>query len=418
MLALALFHPPAWADETTNTDNAARTCQQSDSGVANFTAMFTCGTVHGTFRTLYYSTHNAYFVKNNNQDTASYGGSIKYLTAPYLGLSFGVSGILQRGLWHGDDSRMVSELRDNQDNIGEAYVNWQYRQLRITAGNQRLNIPFISDYDWRITPILFRAVDARYGDKENFVHATKAYRYKPWGSDQFLSTTAYTSVQTKTNGVWAVGGGQAVQLGAQKLKGELWYDEYDDYVRLFFTEAHLIDTDSAWTPDLGLQFMRGTSEGKALAGEVDNVSYGAQFSFTPTRDIKWSFNYNHIAASHDAYGNGALVTPYSRQTSSGRYFAQPFFTSTQDLGSGNAYSTRLSYQATPALTVGAYYSFMDLRESVNLPSRNQSEYLVFASYQFSGALKGLSLSDFVGVQTSPRYDQDFWQNRLSLQYTF
>ena len=51
-------------------------------------------------------------------------------------------------------------------------------------------------------------------------------------------------------------------------------------------------------------------------------------------------------------------------------------------------------------------------------SINQSEYLVYFTWAFSGALKGLSVTDFAGVQTSPLYESHFWQNRLSLQYDF
>lgn len=60
--------------------------------------MFSCGSVSGSLRTLYYSTHNAYFVPGYTQDTVSYGGNVKYATAEYYGLSLGVSGILQRGI--------------------------------------------------------------------------------------------------------------------------------------------------------------------------------------------------------------------------------------------------------------------------------------------------------------------------------
>lgn len=49
--------------------------------------MFSCGSVSGSLRTLYYSTHNAYFVPGYSQDTVSYGGSVKYATAEYYGLS-------------------------------------------------------------------------------------------------------------------------------------------------------------------------------------------------------------------------------------------------------------------------------------------------------------------------------------------
>lgn len=80
-------------------------------GVADsLTEMFTCGSVTGSLRTLYYSTHNAYFSPGYSQDTVSYGGSVKYATAEYYGLSLGVSGILQRGISHNDD-HLIAETR-------------------------------------------------------------------------------------------------------------------------------------------------------------------------------------------------------------------------------------------------------------------------------------------------------------------
>lgn len=379
--------------------------------------MFTCGSVTGSLRTLYYSTHNAYFSPGYSQDTVSYGGSVKYATAEYYGLSLGVSGILQRGISHNDD-HLIAELGPNETGVGEAYLSYRYQDFRITAGDQRINIPFTGDYDWRITPILFRGVDTHYGDSDNFLHATKITRYKPWGNDRFLNTTAYTDAEGTTNGMWGVGGGRAVKLDNKKLNAQLWYENYNNYTKIVYADSFLSWSDTPSQPKIGVQFIRGLSEGKALAGEVNSTSYGAQFVMNFTPAVKWSLNYDHIAANGNAYGNGALVTPYAHNTSSGPYFAQPFFTSTQDLGSGNAYSTDLNWTATDNISLGSRYSFMDLTASAGASSSNQSEYLVYGTYSFDGVLKGLSITDFAGVQTTSTSDKNFWQNRLALEYDF
>ncbi|MEG3129646.1 TonB-dependent receptor [Pantoea cypripedii] len=413
----ALFFPLAPAALAATQSNISD-CQYGASGVNSFTDIFTCGTVSGSLRTLYYSTHNAYFSKGFNQDTVSYGGSLKYETAPFYGFRAGVSGIFLRGIDHPDEAHTISDIGDNQTNFGEAYLSWQQDNFKITAGDQRINIPFVGDYDWRITPILFRGIDTNYGDSTNFLHATKIWRYKPWGDDQFLNTTAYTDVEERTNGMWALGGGRGTQWDNKKLTGQLWYQEYADYTRLVYAESHLQWQDTLFQPDVGLQFIRGTSAGKALAGEVNSTSYGAQLALTFTPALSWKLGYDHIAASGNSWNNGSLVTPYAHNTSSGPYFAQPFFTSTQDLGSGNAYMTNLNYVMNESLSLGTQYSFMDLKPSPASASINQSEYLVYFTWSFSGALKGLSLTDFAGVQTSPLYDSHFWQNRLSLEYDF
>lgn len=61
---------------------------------------------------------------------------------------------------------------------------------------------------------------------------------------------------------------------------------------------------------------------------------------------------------------------------------------------------------------------MDLTPAKGAASSNQSEYLVYGTYNFSGVLKGLSLTDFAGVQTTSTSDKSFWQNRLALEYDF
>lgn len=393
-------------------------CFDSDGNVSSLADAFSCGKVSGSARALYYTTHNAYFAKGFNQDTISYGGFVKYETAPLYGFNIGVSGLFLRGINHPPEERVIGDIGDNQTNIGEAWLSWRYGDFRITGGNQRLDLPFVGDYDWRITPILYQAVDMQYGSGDDFLRATKIWRYKGWGSDRVKRTTAYTEVDEKTDGMWAIGAGHHLMWDDKKLTGQMWYESYDDFSNIFYTEGHIQWQQAPLSPDFGLQFIRGTSEGKALAGDVDNRSFGAQLALSLTPGLSWAMGYDHIAASGNSYGYGSLVTPYAHNTASGPYFAQPYFTSTQDLGSGNAWATSLNWQASESLTMGARYSWMDLTPSVDSGSLRQSEYLLYFIWNFQGALKGLSLTDFVGVQTSPLYEKDFWQNRLTLQYDF
>ncbi|RKR03474.1 outer membrane OprD family porin [Kushneria sinocarnis] len=379
--------------------------------------MFRYGEFHGSLRTLYYSTHNAYFVPDNNQDTISYGGSLGFESARWQGFRFGISAIVQRGIDHPDDAHAVSELEPDETNIGEAYVSWQHGDFGLTAGNQRMQLPFASDYDWRVTPMLYQGFNLHYGDDEDFLQAARIYRYKSWGSDTFSRTTNYTDVEEETDGMWAVGAGHAWYADGQKWSGQLWHERYDDYVRISYAEGHVTATQGALQPLLGVQYIRGTSDGRALAGEVDNHTYGLQLGLR-YHSLEATLNMDHIASSPGDYLNGALVTPYAHNSSSGPYFAQPFFTSTQDLGAGNAYSLDVTGAASEALLVGARYSFMDLKDEAGAASLNQSEYLLFGIYSFQGALEGFSIADYAGVQTSPARARDFWQNRVALQYEF
>lgn len=391
--------------------------QATDSNTANdFSEIFTKGKVSGSVRSLYYSTHNAYFVNGYNQDTVSYGGFLKYETAPYDGFNLGVSGLFVRGIDHGNPDRTVSELGDNQTNIGEAWLQWQGDNVRITAGNQQLDLPFLGNYDWRITPMLYQAVDMQYGQGEDFLRATKVFRYKPWGSDTQGRYTMYDTTEA-TSGMWSVGAGHHLDAGAAHLNGVLWYESYRDYSNIFYTEGHSRWENLPMAPDLGLQYIRGTGNGKNLAGPVNSQSIGWQLSLNLLPQLNWSLGYDYLSNNANGY-QYPLVTPYAHNASSGPYFAQPFFTSTQDLGNGNAWATSLNYNYNPHLTVGTRYSWMDLTAPGATGSLRQSEYLVYGIWNFDGVLKGLSLNDFFGVQTSPMYQKNFWQNRVTLQYDF
>ena len=70
---------------------------ETDCKVESLQNMWLCGQFSGRLNTLYYSTHDAYFVQDLNQDTASTGGFIKYTVAPLQGVQAGVDpGLLVR----------------------------------------------------------------------------------------------------------------------------------------------------------------------------------------------------------------------------------------------------------------------------------------------------------------------------------
>jgi hypothetical protein len=160
-----------------------------------------------------------------------------------------------------------------------------------------------------------------------------------------------------------------------------------------------------------------TGSGNDLLGPVSSQVYGFQVG-VKRKSVNLSFGYDYTKPNANSYLNGSLVTPYAHNMSSGPLFAQPFITSTQDLGSGSAYAVDLSGNPTQNLTLGARYSFMDLTAQAGGPSLNQSEYLAYATYNFDGSLKGFSATDFLAVQSSPAKTSTFIQNRLQLQYAW
>ena len=164
--------------------------------------------------------------------------------------------------------------------------------------------------------------------------------------------------------------------------------------------------------------MYAQDQGAAKAGKVDHQGIGVSLALNVWDQMTLKAGYNYIKPNEDSYLNGALFTPYMIYTASGPYFAQPFFTSTQDLGAGNAFMLALEGALNEQTWVGANYSFMNLAESDDVKNLNQSEYVIYGIYNFTGGLKGWSVANFFGFATSPRSDDVFVQNRLGLKYQF
>ena len=393
--------------------------------VTSLVDMFTKGQFSGDFRTIYFSTHNGFFTKGLNQDTISYGGALEYTTARLYGFSLGVSGYIQRGIDHSDNPNQVdSYLGPNLTAMGEAYVQWEGDGFKFTAGNQALDVPFASTYDWRMAPQLFQGFAARYGDADNYVTAFEMFRFKSYISDSFVKRTTYNSDvdafssigNQETNGFWGIGGARKVTLDPVVLDGQAWYFTYQDYAKLAYLEGQVIPSEGSWKPFAGAQYFHETGDGRELLGNVDSQVYGLQLG-VKHNSMTVSFGYDYIAPHHDSFLNGSLVTPYAHNVASGPLFAQPFLTSTQDLGSGNAYAIDINGAPMGHWFIGARYSFMDLKSAADVPSLNQSEYLVYGIYNFDGKLKGLSIADFFAIQSSPGKSL-FLQNRLTLEYAW
>lgn len=411
----------SWAADTSLNGmfNMGQDCQIESNSVASFGAALGCGAVHGAVKTLYYSTNNAYFVEGLNQDTVLMGGYIRYETAPFYGVQAAIGYDLQRRLDEKNKHPEVSELKEDRDGLAEAYISWKNDMARVTIGNQRLDLPFMGDYaDWRVLMYLYQAADVKIGKNDDFLRFTQVNKYKSYANDEFTEGSRQNA-NADTDGGWSVGLGKAFNFDHEKkLKTQFWYQSYDDYTRLIYTQADFAMPQVKTAPVISAQYINGQEQGKALAGDVNSNIFGVQAALKVVPKATLKLAYDYIKPDHDSYLNGALLTPYATQTSSGQIFAQPLFTSTQDLGAGNALMISLDGMLTDQLIGGIRYSFMDLKEAENVESRNQSEYLLFGIYNFKGALKGLSVSNFAGIQTSPRYNKDFLQNRFAISYRF
>lgn len=397
----------------------------SDNQAATFTEMFSKGKVGGNVRMIYFSTHNNFF-SSTDQDTVSYGGKLGFTTATLNGFSAGVSGFIQRGIGHSSDPAKVDGyLGPNVTAMGEAYLKWQHEKFNITLGNQQLEVPFAASYDWRMAPQLFQGVAARYGDADNYVTAFRMYRYKSYIDNTFTRQTTYNSKidygsiigTQETSGFWGLGGERSWVLDSVVLKGQAWNMTYLDYANLTYLEGQVAQKEGNIKPFIGAQLFYENGSGREMLGNIRSRVYGVQVG-AKRNSITASLGFDRIVPDSTSYGNGALVTPYAHYVGSGPLYAQPFLSSTQDLGAGNAYAFDLNGALNDQWFVGGRYSYMDLKSSAAANSIRQSEYLAYAIYKPGGALKNLTITNFIALQSQPGQTRNYWQNRLAVEYAF
>lgn len=416
VLFICVAGAPAAALAATPDDNEAPVTTVHD--------MFEQGEVDGEFGLLYYANHNAFFAApDDHRYTATVGGELGFTTAPLHGFSLRLSAFAQRNFAR-TETGYNRDLGLDLAALGEAYIQWKGHGLRIRAGNQKLHAPFTATYDFRIIPQVYQGVSVRYGDDDQYLTVMRMYRYKSRISDSYDRTTNYnktfdpfSSVTAETDGFWAVGGADSLTTDAAVLSGQAWFLNYQDYANMYYFEGKVAAANGGIKPFLGLQYVRETDEGRALLGNIDSQTYGVQLGLN-RGSLTATLNYNHIPHEAGSYLNGALVTPYAHNESSGPLFAQPFLTSTQDLGSGDAWSVEVKGSPIDNTFLGARYSFMDLTPVAGGESIEQSEYLVYGIYNFTGALAGFSVANFFAYQTQAHEDEPYWENRFSIQYSF
>lgn len=402
----------------------------SQAEVHSFQDMLSQGSVDGQLRALYYDNNNAFFASPERRYVLAYGGMLGFTSASWSGFSARASFYAQRHGARSDDSvGWNRDLGPNLNPLAEAYVQWQGDKLLIRAGDQKLNAPFTGTYDFRIVPQTYQGVKVKYGSKDNNLTAIRVFRYKSRIANDFTNHTNYNkdfnpfsgiSPDANTDGFWAVGAHGATGNDAVGLEGQAWYFKYLDYANLYYGDATATLKRDGLKPFVSIQYANESETGDALVGNIDNNTYGARLG-VKYNSVTASLSYNHMSTEKGTFLGGGLATPYASQESSGPLFAQPFLQSTQDLGAGDAYSFDLSGATFANTFMGARYTYVDFAPSYGADSRDLQEYMLFAIYNFQGALKGFSVSDFFAYETqngSLNGNEAYLENRLSFQYDF
>lgn len=144
---------------------------------------FKKGQVHGHFRYFFMATDNKTGLSDYHAHAV--GGGIKYETAPFKGVQFGVSGFFVFNIGSSDLSRpdpktnqhnryelALFDMQDafnksNIDRLEELYLKYGWKQSSVTFGRQLVNTPFINLQDGRMWPTEVSGLYAEINDIKN-----------------------------------------------------------------------------------------------------------------------------------------------------------------------------------------------------------------------------------------------------------
>lgn len=380
-----------------------------------------------------------------DQRSSAIGGGLNITTDPFLG-GFG----LGLSLYHasaletfpaGDKARETTLMgsKSSLTTVGQAYVQFARDGALIRAGRQIINTPWMGARDSRMIPQTFQGVWAslvpmhglelmatrinafKSRTSDGFTH-DNLYYPNGYEGDELYGTTAVfpkKAVLPEANGTSVVG----ARYHAGPAHAEAWYYDYDDFARsLYLNGGYAFGAPhAAVAPYVDTQFMHQT--GGSMFQQFKATLFGKGGAVNSTLwglrgGVKFSGNnvslaYNKLEDHANAFGGGAIVSPYGDYTA---MYAAVMTANLLAYGPGDA--TELAYSR----------SFLDHQITFKVAalkfhttySGNPHAFYLDATYAFTGKLKGLTLRDRLAVSngaSSAAY-RSLVYNRLMLQYAF
>lgn len=313
---------------------------------------FKAGHMQGHFRYYFMATDNAEGLTDYFANAG--GGGLRFESAPFHGIQFGVSGfyffnILSSDLTVRDPKTNMAnryELglfdvenpgnKKDMDRLEELFVKYSYKESHVTFGRQLINTPFINLQDGRMRPT---GVEGLYLDiaasKRLKLEGGYLYAISPRGTTKWFyigsSIGVYPSGvnalgepsnhhnNLKSDGLYMMGAHYQLTKG---IKLHAWDLRVDNIFNSFLLQSdfkHKLASGS--TIIGGLQMVRQSAVGN---GGNDNPLQAYKMPGTQAMTFGGQLGLQH--------GNGTTTLAYNRITKEGRYLMprewgrDPFFT--------------------------------------------------------------------------------------------
>ncbi|MFA5234354.1 MAG: OprD family outer membrane porin [Sulfurimonas sp.] len=389
--------------------------------------MFSEGKTGGQVRMFYIDREYQGSAGNQtHRGATAIGGHLKYETAELNGVSLGAAFYTT----HEVDSRKTIDptLFGKDDEgysiLGEAYLQYKYKNTTFKGGRQKLVTPMLGDDDARMIPNLFEAYVLTNRDITNTTltlgHVTKfaqgtfgrVYNAAADAPNALLSATSgysfvdsknhvgsFTNVGTyafdeKTDGITMA---SATYTGIQNLKLELWDYYAHDIMNIIYGEANYswkcLVTD-ALKPYAGVQIIKEDSVGDEFGGKIDSTYAAAKFGFK-IESFDLSFAYSKTGENSAAeLADGGIANAIVSLWGGMPAYTQGMVTRHMFLAGVEAAKVAASYNFKDMganLTTVAYYTEFDMDANSGYGLERTASEAGFDAIYNPQALKNLQL---------------------------
>ncbi len=245
-----------------------------------------------------------------HRDATAIGGHLKFITDEYNGVKLGVAGYTTNGIFtHSpkddfsqNDMTLLGHRNESYTMLGEAYVEYNYKNTTFQGGRVQFHSPMMNDDDARMILNLFEAYSLTNTDIKNttlkiahvtrFAQGTFGRVYNAAGGQAgaiLSATSGYSAVNSRPEdsgefqnvGTYAVGKSTdgitvaSIVYKKDNLKLQLWDDYAHDIVNTLYGELNF-----SWNcllndevkPFIGVQFIKQNDVGDSL------INHGNGFS--------------------------------------------------------------------------------------------------------------------------------------------
>ena len=265
--------------------------------------MFNNGSLSGEIRTL----HSSYTNDNSeNSYATAIGGSLNYELANYNGFSGGVEFRTSQdiNLLTGEGDKFNDELSSvngNYNQLTQAYISYEYENLKLSVGRQLLDTPLADSDDIRMIANSFEAYILTYKLNDFSFVAGNVQKWQ--GVDAGLDDGW---IKTAKYGVNLA----AVLYTNDTIEATLWYYNITKVSNAIYSDiTTTLELSKDFSLDLALQYL---DESELNDSGVEATIYGVSTSLD-YNNFGFTLAYNHSSkvdgkSSFSGFGGGTLYT--------------------------------------------------------------------------------------------------------------